>query len=54
MSIIRHDFISTIIAKQFAFELIEKGIQFNFSPEPLSISYPEARPEPMVEQPTPG
>lgn len=52
MSIVRNDFIHLTAAKQFAFQLIEQGIQFNFCPDPLSISYPEVRPV-LEEQPVP-
>lgn len=52
MSIARTDFVTMVAAKQFAFSLIEQGIQFNFCPEPLSISYPETRI--LEEQPAAG
>ena len=38
--ILMMDFSNLTSAKQFAITLMDQRIQFSFSPEPLSISYP--------------
>ena len=38
--IVMNDFSRLIEAKQMAMTLMDSGVQFSFSPEPISISYP--------------
>ena len=38
--IVMNDFSRLIEAKQMAMALMDSGVQFSFSPEPISISYP--------------
>ena len=43
------DFSRLVDAKHFAVTLIEEGVQFSFSPSPMSISYPIRAHQPKLE-----
>lgn len=51
-----HDFVRMADAKSFALQLMDEGVQFAFSSEPLCISYPRRalRPAPAEQVPTVG
>ena len=50
MRIVMHDFTRLIEAKQMAMSLMDQGIQFTFSPQPISISHPMALGEGSAEK----